>query len=137
MGTNVRSGILLAVLGLWLVLRTTSQDQSGRTLVDHILTKAPDWSKAKAPTIYPSSAAGVIALTPGADPNSVQIPFPGSPVPTQPITPADTAGATPLGATALALSQQGQTIGFGQNAGVTAALAKMRAATVRIQSMGL
>jgi hypothetical protein len=38
--TGVRSGILLAVIGLWLVMRTTHQDASGRTLIDHIIGKA-------------------------------------------------------------------------------------------------
>lgn len=40
MRTGVRSGLLLAIVGLWLVMRTTHQDQSHRTLIDHILGKA-------------------------------------------------------------------------------------------------
>ncbi len=40
-GTGVRSGLLLALVGLWLIMRATHQDQSGRTLIDHILSKKP------------------------------------------------------------------------------------------------
>jgi hypothetical protein len=40
MRTGVRSGLLLAVVGLWLIMRATHQDQSGRTLIDHIIGQA-------------------------------------------------------------------------------------------------
>ncbi len=36
-GTGVRSGLLMIVLGVWILLRVTRHDSSGRTLADHIL----------------------------------------------------------------------------------------------------
>ena len=33
------TGILLAVIGIFIVLRTVRQDSSGKTLVDHVLGK--------------------------------------------------------------------------------------------------
>jgi hypothetical protein len=35
-GTGVGTGLLLAVLGLWLVLRTVNTDSTGRTLIDYL-----------------------------------------------------------------------------------------------------
>lgn len=34
-------GLLMIVLGLWLLMRTVNQDSSGRTLIDHILGRKP------------------------------------------------------------------------------------------------
>lgn len=63
MQTGVRSGVLLAVLGLWLVMRSTHQDQSGRTLIDHILGKTATGLTPgqKAAGVQP----GQTAVTPG------------------------------------------------------------------------
>lgn len=35
------TGILLAIVGIWLILRTVRSDQSGRTLVGHIVGEQP------------------------------------------------------------------------------------------------
>jgi hypothetical protein len=35
--TGLRSGLLLAVVGLWVLLRTINADSTGRTLVDHLI----------------------------------------------------------------------------------------------------
>lgn len=39
-------GILLALAGLWIVLRTVTRDHSGRTLVDRLMGAAPAGSPA-------------------------------------------------------------------------------------------
>lgn len=66
--TGVRSGILLALVGLWLIMRTTHQDVSSRTLVDHILGKAS--SLKTSATSTPAAAAATpptaTAITPTA-----------------------------------------------------------------------
>jgi len=38
---GVRTGLLLALIGVFLIARTVTQDASGRTLPDHILGKPP------------------------------------------------------------------------------------------------
>jgi hypothetical protein len=35
----MRTGILLAVIGIWVVLRTVRTDAQGKTLVDHVTGK--------------------------------------------------------------------------------------------------
>lgn len=37
----MRTGILLAIVGVFLIARTVTKDISGRTLIDHILGKKP------------------------------------------------------------------------------------------------
>lgn len=36
----MRTGLLLAIIGLWLLLRTVRKDSSGRTLADRIMGKS-------------------------------------------------------------------------------------------------
>ncbi|HWD76925.1 MAG TPA: hypothetical protein VG371_17440 [Solirubrobacteraceae bacterium] len=55
--TGVRSGLLLAVIGLWLVMRTTHQDASGRTLIDHIIGKTGLSTGQVAAGVQPGQAA--------------------------------------------------------------------------------
>jgi hypothetical protein len=57
MTTGVRSGLLLAVIGLWFVMRTTHQDASGRTLVDHIIGKTGLSSGQVAAGVKPGQSA--------------------------------------------------------------------------------
>jgi hypothetical protein len=40
-------GILLALVGLWVVMRTVNRDSSGRTLVDRVLSRHPEPEGAK------------------------------------------------------------------------------------------
>ncbi len=35
---GIASGLLIAVLGLWLVLRTVTTDDSGKNLIDRVLS---------------------------------------------------------------------------------------------------
>jgi len=68
--TGVRSGILLAVIGLFVLLRTVNQDQSGRTLIDHILGPGKAKAAAAAPaaaSAFQAVAPKVTALTPGTN----------------------------------------------------------------------
>lgn len=44
MNTGVRSGVLLAVVGLWLIMRSTHGDANNRTLINHILGTNHDGS---------------------------------------------------------------------------------------------
>lgn len=61
MGTGVRSGILLAVLGVWLIMRATHQDSTKQTLIDHILNAgAPNPKQAALDAAVP--AAGGVQL---------------------------------------------------------------------------
>jgi hypothetical protein len=42
---GIATGLLLAVFGLWLILRTVNSDSSGRTLVDRITGGHPAVAK--------------------------------------------------------------------------------------------
>lgn len=55
--TGVRSGVLLFVLGLWVLTRTVNKDASGRTLIDHILGKLPSGSSSSSASKSASNAA--------------------------------------------------------------------------------
>ena len=74
--SGVRSGLLLLVIGLFVILRSTRQDSSGRTLVDHLLGKV-----STAPALAP-------ALTPAQKAQ-----------PAAPVTPAPAKNAGPLAKT--------------------------------------
>ena len=65
MQTGVRSGILLMVVGLWLVLSSTRRDDSQRTLIDHITGKAATWTAGVAPAGRPGSPLAALQAAPG------------------------------------------------------------------------
>lgn len=76
--SGVRSGLLLMVVGLFIVLRSTRRDASGRTLVDHILGKnAPPTLATGTPaptiTVPGTTAAAPTSLRTGANPRGTQI----------------------------------------------------------------
>lgn len=77
--TGVRSGILLLVVGLWVLMRTVTRDQSGRTLIDHLLSKQPNWGKSPSLPQYglastPQAAAASTAAIHAAQ-NPAGIPY--------------------------------------------------------------
>lgn len=61
--SGVRSGLLLMVVGLFIVLRSTRRDAGGQTLVDHLLGihhtpgVAPGITPAQAATLPPAPGA--------------------------------------------------------------------------------
>ncbi|PZS12311.1 MAG: hypothetical protein DLM64_05160 [Solirubrobacterales bacterium] len=80
MNTGVRSGVLLAVIGVWIIMRATHKDSTktadfpdGRTLIDHIIGKqAGSGGDAVPPggTVTPAShLAGGTPLEPNVGPH--------------------------------------------------------------------
>lgn len=84
MATGVRSGVLLAVLGLWLIMRATHQDTtSHHTLIDKILGAGSGWTPAQVgagqfraqvaaaggPTLMPLTPQEKAALAAATSPN--------------------------------------------------------------------
>jgi len=68
MSTGVRSGLLLAVLGVWLIMRATHQDAGGKTLINHIIdggASPPSQTATGAAQIQ--AAGGVQLASPSAD----------------------------------------------------------------------
>jgi hypothetical protein len=65
----VRSGILIAVVGTWLVLRTVRKDASGRNLVDRITGASADTPAGDAPAVVPARTPSV---SPGVGPPAPQ-----------------------------------------------------------------
>jgi hypothetical protein len=53
-------GILMIVVGLWLLLRTVNKDSSGRTLIDHIVGQPAQNALGPAPTSFKSYNAGYL-----------------------------------------------------------------------------
>jgi hypothetical protein len=65
----MRSGILIAVVGAWLVLRTVRKDASGRNLVDRITGATSDTSDTSATSDAPPVApARTPSVSPGVGP---------------------------------------------------------------------
>lgn len=62
MSTGVRSGLLLAVLGVWLIMRATHQDAGGKTLINHII----DGGGASTAAAQAASNAALAAQVPAA-----------------------------------------------------------------------
>jgi hypothetical protein len=78
----MRSGILIAIVGAWLVLRTARKDATGRNLVDRILGGG-DTSPATttdAPTPRAPSAKPV------TDPGTLRVPSPSPSVLVHPVS---------------------------------------------------
>lgn len=87
--TGVKSGLLLVVLGLWVILRTVSHDSTptpghphGRTLIDHILGST---SGSTSSTLPPPQSPNPIGPLPA--PSTVPAPATGGPRPLGPANP--------------------------------------------------
>lgn len=87
--TGVRSGLLLSILGVWLIMRATHQDATHRTLIDHILG-----NKTPSPTGSVTTAVGTAATDTGlvTATNPYGVTFAGTPASTA----AMAAGVSPL-----------------------------------------
>jgi hypothetical protein len=88
--TGVRSGILLLVIGVWVIMRTTHRDGTptaafphGRTLIDHILGSSSSNSTSTGALPAPQALPGVPAVpaaTGAGTPPAIANPNPFAPL---------------------------------------------------------